>query len=36
MIDVMIRAFSRARFRQFAVAQNLIHQETDSSVTRRN
>lgn len=32
MIDVMIRSFSRARFRQFAVAQNLIHQETDSSV----
>ena len=27
MIDVMLRAFTRARFRQFAVAQNLIHQE---------
>ena len=27
MIDVMIRAFTRARFRQFAVAQGLIRQE---------
>lgn len=31
MIDVMIRAFSRARFRQFAVAQNLIHQAQDGA-----
>ena len=30
MIDVMIRAFTRARFRQFAVAQGLIWQHQDA------